>query len=54
VITTAPNPDQAAKPKSGSVSGTKASNSSGRKNRYSGDGRYRAVQHLFEHPLGRL
>lgn len=55
VITQTPSsslgPDLAAKPKSGSGSGAKASS---RKNRYAGDGKYRAVQHLFEHPLGRL
>jgi hypothetical protein len=51
-ITEMPNPDLAAKPKT--VSRSKASNGSNRKNRYGGEGRYRAVQHLFEHPLGRL
>ena len=51
-ITEMPNPDLAAKPKS--ISRPKASNGSNRKNRYGGEGRYRAVQHLFEHPLGRM
>jgi hypothetical protein len=50
-ITEMPNPDLAAKPKS--ISRSKMSNGSNRKNRY-GEGRYRAVQHLFEHPLGRM
>ena len=51
-ITEMPNPDLAAKPKT--VSRSKASDGSNRKNRYGGERRYRAVQHLFEHPLGRL
>lgn len=53
-ITEMPNPNLSAKPKT--VSRSKASNGSNRKNRYGSEGktRYRAVQHLFEHPLGRL
>jgi hypothetical protein len=51
-ITEVPNPDLAAKRKT--VSRSKASNGSNRKNRYAGEDRYRSVKHLFEHPLGRL
>ena len=54
VITKAPSAEKAAKPKSAMAAGNKVSNSSSRKTRYAGEGRYRAVQHLFEHPLGRL